>query len=523
MKRRQLLQFSGGLTLAALTANYPRQLNALDQPDIQIQAFTPEGLILDNKSLSQLYFLALNDEPLPYIYPRIQAGYFIDKCPSIPFAIALKLEIKGFGKVTLYADNKGQGYTAANFPLNFNLAGAESRIYRVKQAIYQWQKQGYSFPLNISNRLEKAEDYFQKAQKAESRIFKAKLCNDSLVESLWAGEEAVIAQSQQAITRQNSRPDFLFGGNFFGYPQYGEEYSNHFQKLFNLATVPFYWASFEPQQGQPKFTKIEQKINWLEKHQIIPKGHPLVWFHSAGIPPWIQDKSYQEIKTLTFQRIKEITAYYRSKIPYYDIINEPHGISWANQLNYTLEQFLELSQIAAEASRQGDPEIIRIINNCCLWAENVPYDQPPQYSPYQYLKACLEAEIPFEIIGLQLYYPDQDMFEINRLLERFSQLGKPIHITELGVSSATEIDETAFLKEPTGLWHKPWNEMIQADWIEQFYTICYSKSYIKAISWWDLIDGQFWPHGGLLRRDLTPKPAFYRLQSLIKKWQNQND
>jgi endo-1,4-beta-xylanase len=98
-------------------------------------------------------------------------------------------------------------------------------------------------------------------------------------------------------------------------------------------------------------------------------------------------------------------------------------------------------------------------------------------------------------------------------------LGKPIHITELGVSSATGIDEQSYLKDAQGLWHAPWSQTIQADWIEQFYTICYSKSAIEAISWWDFTDaGCFWPFGGLLDRNMQPKEAFYRLKNLLAQW-----
>jgi endo-1,4-beta-xylanase len=166
--------------------------------------------------------------------------------------------------------------------------------------------------------------------------------------------------------------------------------------------------------------------------------------------------------------------------------------------------------------------VYRIINSCCTWGENVSYHQPPQHSPLEYLQTCLQAGIEFEAIGLQLYYPDRDLFEIDRQLERFSQLGKPIHITELGVSSATTIDELSYLKEPIGRWRSVWSEAIQGDWVEQFYTLCYSKSYIKAISWWDLTDnGNFWPHGGLVNQYLTPKLAYERLKNLIQTWRGQ--
>jgi GH35 family endo-1,4-beta-xylanase len=113
------------------------------------------------------------------------------------------------------------------------------------------------------------------------------------------------------------------------------------------------------------------------------------------------------------------------------------------------------------------------------------------------------------------------MFEINRQLDRYSKLGKPIHITELGVSSATTRDEKSYLKAPEGLWHAPWSEKVQADWVEQFYTLCYSKPYIQAITWWDFADrGNFWPHGGLLQADMTPKEAYHRLANLIKEWKS---
>jgi endo-1,4-beta-xylanase len=140
-------------------------------------------------------------------------------------------------------------------------------------------------------------------------------------------------------------------------------------------------------------------------------------------------------------------------------------------------------------------------------------------SPYQYVKACLAANIPFEVIGLQLYYPDQDMFEIDRMLDRFTGLGKPIHITEMAVSSSTGVDKNFQLGEAPGLWHAPWNEPIQADWVEQVYTLAYSKPEIDAVTWWDLSDkNTFWPFGGLLNEQHQPKRAYYRLQALRRTW-----
>ena len=39
--------------------------------------------------------------------------------------------------------------------------------------------------------------------------------------------------------------------------------------------------------------------------------------------------------------VVHVTRYYQGKIPYYDIINEANKIPWANELNFSTEQFLD--------------------------------------------------------------------------------------------------------------------------------------------------------------------------------------
>src|SRR6185437_13080852 len=119
-----------------------------------------------------------------------------------------------------------------------------------------------------------------------------------------------------------------------------------------------------------------------------------------------------------------------------------------------------------------------------------------------------------------LYYPQQDLFEIERMLDRFKKFNRPMQITELGCASVDGLDPASM--RPHSLvpgWHGPWNETMQADWVEAIYTLCYSKPEFEAVGWWDLADvGHFWPYGGLLHRDFTPKESFSRLVNLKKRW-----
>ncbi len=527
LSRRHFFQFATGLTLTQLKAKADStvQTTEIEESYILMQGFYPSGEPLPIEVLKRLYFLNLNDEPLPNPIRRVETGKIFSQPPPSPFAIALRMPVEGFGEVTLYADNQGRGYQPQDFPLQLNLAFARCRLHRVRHAISNWSQKAIEFSPKIKQRLQKASALLQAAEQTSVATQRTNLCNGVLRESLWAGEEAVFTLARQEIKRQPARQDFLFGCNFFNFQSTGVDssYNQLFKQLFNFATVPFYWRSFEPQAGIKKYQRVDKMVNWLESRGITPKGHPLVYLHRAGVPDWLEGKSYSQVKQSIYRSVSEITARYGKRIPYYDIINEANGLSWANTLGYSLEQLLEIANLAATASRAGNPQVQRIINHCCLWGTNVAFAQPPTTSPYQFLKSCQEAEIPFEFIGLQLYYPHQDMFEINRLLDRFSQLGKPIHITEIGVSSAPGKDEKSILGGPIGLWHSPWSESVQADWVEQFYTLCYSKPYIQAITWWDFADiGHFWPYGGLLDANLRPKPSFFKLSSLIHQWRTKN-
>jgi GH35 family endo-1,4-beta-xylanase len=127
----------------------------------------------------------------------------------------------------------------------------------------------------------------------------------------------------------------------------------------------------------------------------------------------------------------------------------------------------------------------------------------------------MEAKVDFDVVGVQIYFPARDMFSISKLLDEYARFGKPVNITELGVrtSPATRPNEPQ-----TTEWHMPWCEKVQADWVEWFYTMCYARSEITAITWWDFKDPAFIPTSGFLREDETPRESFFRLKALERSW-----
>jgi GH35 family endo-1,4-beta-xylanase len=118
----------------------------------------------------------------------------------------------------------------------------------------------------------------------------------------------------------------------------------------------------------------------------------------------------------------------------------------------------------------------------------------------------------YDVIGFQAHVDVTDRFRleiIKQMLEKYSKLGKPIHITEFTPPSQN--------CPITKSWKTgDWTEEEQAEYATKFYKFCFSLPYVENIGWWDLCDyGSWQSYGGLLREDLNPKPAYNALKKLI--------
>lgn len=68
-----------------------------------------------------------------------------------------------------------------------------------------------------------------------------------------------------AVELQQTSHEFLFGCNLFALGQLAKselnrKYEEQFAKLFNFATIPFYWRELEPEPGKPRFDEKSKPI-----------------------------------------------------------------------------------------------------------------------------------------------------------------------------------------------------------------------------------------------------------------------
>ncbi|KPJ62379.1 hypothetical protein AMK68_05000 [candidate division KD3-62 bacterium DG_56] len=451
------------------------------------------------------------------------------KIAQEPFAISLRYEVTGFGDVYFVADNLGRGYRAGE-PINLVYEFARSRMGHARKIQKAAREAGCDLKPTTRGRINKAQALLNRAHRTPDTEERSRLGYQSLQESAWAGEMALLDKARFDVGKRGWRPGFRFGANAFRYGA-DPKYEQRFEELLNFGTTPFYTKAFEPKEGEYKWDRPEDIAAWLNGAGLTAKGHPVLWFYPGTTPDYLKQKSFEEIRQWVHDRTPTIIEHYAGSIDIWDIINEPHV---QNVLNFTLDQMVDITRVVSEQTREANPNAVRIVNSCCLWAEYMKGQFGPDVrvcSPLEFLERLRAAKVDYDIVGLQLYYPGRDLLEISRMIDRFERFGKPVHITELAVPSSAEGDPHSHWKGPDavramGCWHRPWDQDLQAEWVEQFYTICYSKPFVEAVTWWDFADyrpGHFFPHGGFLDHEYTPKGSFFRLQQLISRWREMGE
>lgn len=433
-----------------------------------------------------------------------------------PYMLHARVDLPLYGNIWVMAHNRGEGYTG-------------NRLDFVPEAVdtYLGEAEGYSAGLRLSpyarGHLEAAKEYRSLSEKGVDPDY----CRlKALTHAVLAAEAACFEAAQAKIARA-PRSELLLGCNLFKYPG-PSRFADYFSDVFNFATLPFYSRELVPEEGRYEYGRRDELLEWCEANGIIPKGHPLWFGHQKTNPGWMFGKSYGELSRFARESIARTVRRYRGRIRAWDSINEPHD--WANCFGFTQAQLLELTHTCCETVRASDPEAVSIINVCLPFGEYVAgrfvcygpvFDKP--VSPLAFFERALDRGVDFDAVGVQLYFPARDLTAISRLLVEYARFGKPVHITEMGVpggtarmgtENAAEADPRSQIGLTRGGWHSPWNEHVQADWLEQFYTIAASRPFVSALTWWDFMDPGFMPTSPFLFEDQVPREMYFRLKAL---------
>jgi GH35 family endo-1,4-beta-xylanase len=454
-------------------------------------------------------------------------GEILMHLPESPVILNAKIIIPGYGYMWVKADNCGKGYSD-NMDIEFVREAAVSRVYEVEQEI---AKGGFKPSPKCLSKLNDAKSLLKLA---ESSPKAADMNITALAVGLWAGELVAVERARAKIT--STRSNFLFGCGGFAYP-----YANvlngkdMFDSVFNYSTLPFYLGRTEPEYNKPDYDVVDKLVDEFTKMNIKMKGHPLWWAHVDSWPAWARDLKWEDgsVQKELHRVVKRHVQRYIGRVEIFDAINEAHD--WCNMWNMQQDELVEMTGMCCDDIHEANPKAQAVVNTCFMFGENVA-DGKVQWgivnernmTPYTYLQKCEELGFQYEAVGIQLYLPSRDMLAIDQMYDRFSEFKKPMHLTELGIPSfkkdiprsSHEGDIYCLRYMYNGHWREfEWNERLQADWLEEFYTISYARPDVEALTWWSFSDPAYIPGAGLLHEeDGRPKEALFRLKALEESW-----
>ncbi len=325
--------------------------------------------------------------------------------------------------------------------------------------------------------------------------------------------------ANREVSIGQTRHQFLFGCNIFRLgtfadPAIESAYRERFENLLNYATLPFYWSRYEPAPGETQVKRITEMAQWCAKHNITVKGHPMI-FHGTG-PKWIENLPFAEFKRLQFERITREISGFAGLVDIWDVVNEavwtPGHLGGKDPMARICRRMGRIGMIkhAYALARAANPKAKLIINDC---------DPVPKYA--RILRDALAAKAQIDIVGIQShmhkgYWPTE---KTQSVCDEYSTFGKPIQFSELTILSGIIQPDHSWNKRRDDWFSTPEGEELQARQVSEFYSMLYAHPGVAGITWWDFTDDNAWlgAPGGLLRKDMSPKPAYTALLDLVKK------
>ncbi|MBN1506759.1 MAG: endo-1,4-beta-xylanase [Sedimentisphaerales bacterium] len=319
-----------------------------------------------------------------------------------------------------------------------------------------------------------------------------------------------------------TRHKFLFGCNIFKLGRCrtaadNAAYERQFAELLNYATLSFYWWTYEFRRGQTMDERTDEVVRWCKAHDVATKGHPLAWNYVD--PRWLAGTP-EEVMDLQLKRVERCVQRFKGDIDIWDVVNEVTEYDRGEVKNRAPKLTEAIAKMgvgeyvrqAFTVARKANPQATLLIND---------YRTGRDYAD-KVLAGLVDGEgKPFyDVIGIQShmhgrYWGAEQTWDV---CERFAKFGKPLHFTETTVVSGPRKD-SAWVTTSEG-------EQQQAEAVTEFYTVLFSHPAVTGITWWDFTDQGAWQRApaGLVRDDMTPKPAYERLHDLIKgKWWTQTE
>jgi hypothetical protein len=417
-------------------------------------------------------------------------------------------------------------------PYNLNVELARFRLMKIVQKQEDWNL--FDFP--------KAEKFTQRFRDSQGLLAEAlgklhepaeasRLADQSLLISVDLSEQLAAFHSELLINRRRANNGFvkhIFGCRVDPVIQ-NQKYKDTLTNSFDYAVLPVRWPQVQPQEHALETAPIDEWMELLGRKRMPVIAGPLIDLTEGEVPDWmyIWEHDFDTLRELAYEYVQKMVTRYRKTVAVWNVCA---GLHTNSVFTLSFEQTIELTRLLVAQVKTLLPSAKTLVTVKHPFGEYHARSRasvPPMF----YAEMVAQAGINFEAFGLEVEMGvpasgmyARDLFQFSCMLDKFSTLGRPVFLTNLGVPgryTPDPHDKSEGKLDPilAGKWKRPWDAELQAEWLSSAYRMALSKPFVESIAWGNLADiNPSIPAGGLLDDMLRPKPAFNRVQEMREQF-----
>lgn len=434
--------------------------------------------------------------------------------------------VAGFGKPVVGTASLPERQAPYLLPLEL----ARGKIVQLRNQLANWESAGMQIPVGYANLNSQAHTLFSQAVGAQDDLARCgQLADQALEKAFQAAELLTQSYAKQSLAvrhRRYSQIPTLVGAYLPSETEHAWQAA--YLEAFNTGAVSVKWRNIEPVEGEYHWELFDTQIDWCEDNRLVVRGGPLLDLAPQGMPEWLMrwENDIWNLQSFVCDFVETAIRRYQGRVRMWEVAARGNS---GGGMAITEENRLGLVAKALEVARQVDEEAQLFIRVDQPWAEYQARGQH-RLSPMQFADGLIRAGLGLSGINLEIavgYAPrgslSRDLLEYSRLIDTWSTLGLPLHIT-LAFPSSIAFDPLANtdLEVEPSLWKYVWSEEAQAEWIDLYLPLLIAKPAVTGVFWNHLSDAaaHIFPNAGLIDATGKVKPALQRIarhrQSYLK-------
>lgn len=481
-----------------------------------------DGKIVKDFSLSAAYMFGADEIPLRVSSSLICKNGVIECTRKIleSAGIALLWPVDGFGRILLPTTRLPK----RDEPYNLNVELARARLMQITLKREDWSlfedSDAHSELADDARRL-----FIESLKNITDPAKASKLADESLRKALIYSERLTDQHAEMVFSTRCRNKSF--GRHSLGCSIDPDMLSNptylkRLLEMFGSVTLPVSWAQIEPEKGQYDFSAIDRCLDFIGNKRLAICAGPLLCFTEKNLPQWLIEErwEFEKIREKAYEFVARVVARYARCVHVWRVVS---GLNAENFFGFNFEQIIEMTRAACLAARSADGKSRKVVEILYPWGEYYAYSSST-IPPLVYADMILQSGISFDTFGLQLCFGKdspgrhiRDLMQVSAKLDSFAGISKTLHIT--GVSIPGQHGDGELDPKTAGLWHKKWDQAIQAEWVGKLYKIALGKPFVSAITYSGFADNDSSEiiHNGLLSKNFTTKKAYVAMAKLQKR------